>query len=191
MAWVTLEDLEGQIEGVAFAETYAQITEKYPGIVAAEQIVLVKGKVDRRRETPSLVVNEIMPITEAMDKLTTAIVLSLDRQRHGPDVMANVKPMLNKHKGGVPVFAEVPVDGTGKVLIRLGSACFVKPSKILKEDLEQILGNGHVDFKGAGSKRARQAQQQKMFAEEAAEPATPAADAAPMEAELAMSGADD
>jgi DNA polymerase-3 subunit alpha len=191
MAWVTLEDLEGQIEGVAFAETYAQISEKYPGIIAAEQIVLVKAKVDRRRETPSLVVNEIMPITEAMDKLTTAIVLSLDRQRHGAEVMANVKPVLGKYKGGVPVFAEVPVDGTGKVLIRLASDCFVKPSKLLKEDLEQVLGSGHVDFKGAGSKRARQVQQQKMFAEEAAESAAPAAPDAPMEAELAMSGAED
>jgi DNA polymerase-3 subunit alpha len=189
---VTLEDLEGQIEGVAFAETYAQICEKYPGIVAAEQIVLVKGKVDRRRETPSLVINEIMPIGEAMDKLTTAVVITLDRQRHGPDVLGNVKPVLGRYRGGVPVFAEVPVEGTGKVLIRLASDCFVKPSKVLKEDLEQVLGSGQVDFKGAGSKRARQAQQQKMFAEEA-EQAAPAAgmEDAPMEAELAMSGAED
>jgi DNA polymerase-3 subunit alpha len=189
MAWVTMEDLEGQIEGVAFAETYAQIAEKYPGIMAAEQIVLVKGKVDRRRETPSLVINEIMPMSEAAEKLTTAVVITLDRVRHAGDTMTRVKGVLNNYKGKVPVFVEVPVEGTGKVLIRLGNDCFVRPSKVMREDLEQVLGNGFVDFKGAGSKRTRQ-QQQKMFAEEAAE-AAPVVAEAPVEMEMAMSGAED
>ncbi|HZZ41585.1 MAG TPA: DNA polymerase III subunit alpha [Tepidisphaeraceae bacterium] len=191
MAWVTIEDLDGQIEGVAFAETYAQIMEKYPGIIAPEQIVLLKGKIDRRRETPSLVVNEIMPITEAADKLTTAVVLSLDRHRHAQDVLTSVKPLLGKHKGNIPVFVEIPVDGAGKVLIRLGSDCSVKPSKLLKDDVEQLLGNGHIELKGAGSKRARQAQQQRMFAEESEAAPTPVNESAVMDAEMALSGPDD
>src|SRR5438270_2430034 len=71
MAIITLEDLDGQIDGTVFAENYAQICVKYPTAVAMESIVFVKGKVDKKRETPSLLVNEIIPITDAIPKLTT------------------------------------------------------------------------------------------------------------------------
>ena len=37
-------------------------TQKYPDAVAAESIVFVRGKVDRKRETPSLLVNEVIPV---------------------------------------------------------------------------------------------------------------------------------
>src|SRR5206468_9119258 len=68
MAIITLEDLEGQIDGTMFAETFAEISQKYPDAVAAESIVFVRGKVDRKRETPSLLVNELVPISESVSR---------------------------------------------------------------------------------------------------------------------------
>ena len=66
MCIVTLEDLEGQIEATIFSETLAEITERFPKLVAAEQIVFLRGKVDKRRETPGILVNELFPIADAM-----------------------------------------------------------------------------------------------------------------------------
>ena len=46
-------DLEGQVDGVLFSETLADVTKRYPDCVSAERIIFMRGKVDRRRETPS------------------------------------------------------------------------------------------------------------------------------------------
>ena len=50
--------------------------------VSAERIVFLRGKIDRRRETPSIVVNDLIPIEDAIGKLTTAIALKLDPAPH-------------------------------------------------------------------------------------------------------------
>src|SRR5688500_6920590 len=52
-AILAMEDLDGQIEGMCFAETFAAVTQKYPDAIQAERIVFVKGKVDKKRETPT------------------------------------------------------------------------------------------------------------------------------------------
>src|SRR5581483_7750658 len=70
MAIITLEDLDGQIDGTMFAETYAEICQKYPTAVALESIVFVRGRIDRKRETPSLLINEVIPIADALPRLT-------------------------------------------------------------------------------------------------------------------------
>ena len=48
----------------------------------SEAIVFVKGKVDRKRETPSLLVNEVIPLADAVTRLTTAVAMKLDATRH-------------------------------------------------------------------------------------------------------------
>ncbi len=64
-AIIEMEDLEGKIEGMVFAEAFAHINDKYPGALSTENILFVRGKVDRKRETPSLLVNEVIPMSEA------------------------------------------------------------------------------------------------------------------------------
>ncbi len=154
MAWITLEDLEGGIEGVIWAETLAAITQQYPDIVALEQIVFVKGRIDRKRETPSLVINDILPVAQAVTRLTTALVLKLDRTRHNPETIAQVKPILATHAGRLPIYASVSVNGNGQSLVlRIGAEHGVKPCQEVVDDLEQVLGSGAVQLVGAGSKR--------------------------------------
>jgi DNA polymerase-3 subunit alpha len=41
-AIITIEDLDGRVEGMVFAESLAAITQKYPEAIAKEQIVFVK-----------------------------------------------------------------------------------------------------------------------------------------------------
>src|SRR5690606_7030610 len=45
-AIIEFEDLEGKVEGMCFAESFADIEERYPGTIKAEQIVFVRAKVD-------------------------------------------------------------------------------------------------------------------------------------------------
>ena len=163
MAMITLEDLEGQIDGVLFAETFAQISERYPGAIANEQIVFIKGKVDKRRETPSIIVNEMIPIEEATSRLTTSVVLKLDGTRHAADVVSQVRARLKEHAGRLPVFASVGIEPGRSVILKLGPDYGIKPSAAMVGDLERILGPGGVQLIGAGSKRVKRVAQQALF----------------------------
>jgi DNA polymerase III subunit alpha len=173
MAIITLEDLEGQIDGTLFAETFAEVTQKYPNAVAAESIVFVRGKVDRKRETPSLLVNEVIPVSEAVGRLTTAVALKLDPVRHSDEAVGQLEPVLKKHKGNIEVYLQVSVSPSQKVTMRLDRERFVRPSRDLVEDLELALGGGSVQLCGAGTKRRKRVVQQSMF-EEAGEGLAPA-----------------
>jgi DNA polymerase-3 subunit alpha len=175
MAIITMEDLDGQIDGTLFAETFAEVNAKYPNAIANESIVFVKGKVDRKRETPSLLVNEVIPLADAITRLTTAIAIKLDASRHSPAMIADVIPLLGKHKGNLPVYFQVNTP-TGKVTMQIDRQHAVKPSPNLVGDLEQLLGPGSVDLAGAGSKRKKRLEQQRLFKEEVEEtPEAPAA----------------
>jgi len=167
MAIITLEDLEGQIDGTMFAETYAEVCQKYPDAVTAESIVFVRGKVDRKRETPSLLVNEVIPIAESISRLTTAVALKLDPLRHAPDVVAQLEPLLKRHKGNTEVFLQVATTPTQKVTMRLDRERSVRPTATLVDDLEMLLGSGSVQLCGLGTRRRKRVeQQQPLFKQE-------------------------
>jgi DNA polymerase-3 subunit alpha len=175
MAIITLEDLEGQIDGTMFAETFAEICQKYPDAVAAESIVFVRGKVDRKRETPSLLINEIIPVADAAARLTTAVAIKLDPVRHSPEVVSQLEEAMKRHKGGIEVFLQVQTGPESKVTMRLNKERFVKPTRELVDDLDMLLGSGSVQLCGAGTKRRKTQQLQQLFREDAATEPTDAA----------------
>ncbi len=181
MAILTLEDLDGQIEATIFAESLAEISKRHPKSVAAGEIVFLRGKVDKRRETPGMIVNDLIPISDSMSRLTRWVKVEIDRVEGAAEVLRQLKPVLTKHKGNCQTFLSVPANGSKRALINLDTAWSVRPTPAMKEELEFTLnGQGHVELAGEGSKRSR-VQQQPLFenaevpdmAEEAAIPPSP------------------
>ena len=172
MAIITLEDLEGQIDGTLFADTFAEVSQKYPDAVAAESIVFVRAKIDRKRETPSLLVNEVIPIGESIPRLTTSVALKLDPIRHSDEVASGLEELLRRHKGNTEVYLQVTA-GAQRVVMRLDRERFVKPTPELRDELEQLLGGGAVQLCGLGTRRRKRLQQtqQPLFREESADAA--------------------
>jgi DNA polymerase-3 subunit alpha len=185
MAMVTLEDLDGQIDAVLFAETFAAVRDKYPNVIEPERIIFIKGKVDRRRETPSIIVNEVIPVEDSIARLTTNFLLKLDPARHRPDTVAELKTILKKHAGRTPVYASVPTPPGQSLILELGADHAVKPSRDLLNDLEQVLGPGAVQPKGLGSMRLKRLAQRSLFNADATDSDTsPNPQPAPMEADV-------
>ena len=193
MGWITLEDLDGTIDGVLWAETLAEITEKYPTAIANESVVFVKGKVDKKRETPSLQINEVIPVEDAGPRLATSLVIKLDRMRHNRDVIEQIKPILSSHSGRLPVYVSVALDHPRTLLLRLGAEHSVRSDAALIGDLERILGAGAVQLVGPGMKRMKRPAQQPLFDGASTEPEAPSAtrDNAPEEMALAHDGAEE
>jgi DNA polymerase-3 subunit alpha len=165
MGIITLEDLEGQIDGTMFAETFADIVGKYPDAVANEAIVFVRGKIDRKRETPSLLINDILPISEALPKLTTDVVLKLDGARHNLEKLRQIKPTLQSHKGNLALYLQTESLDGKKVTFKLPKDLSVRPTKALVDEIDTLLGTGVVQLVGAGTRRMKRLQQQALFKE--------------------------
>jgi DNA polymerase-3 subunit alpha len=169
MAMITLEDLEGQIDGVVFAENFTEI-QKRGSIIEPEKIVFMRGKVDKRRETPSIIVSDMIPIEQAAGKLTTALLLTLDPPRQSVQTLEQLKPLLESSRGGTPVFVQVPANGSQLATVRLDNSLFIRPTDELAEGLRRLLGDKQVQLCGAGTRRRRQAEQRPLFAESQPEP---------------------
>jgi DNA polymerase-3 subunit alpha len=182
MAMITLEDLEGQIDAVLFAETLADVLKKYPDCIAAEQIVFLRGRVDRRRETPNIIVSDAIPMEDAVTKLTTSLGLKLDPLRHSSATAGELDPLLKRYKGNTEVYVQIAAPSGQRVIMRLDRERFVKTSLQLKQDLERLLGTDSVQFSGAGTRRRKRAVQEPLFKEEPIE-AEPAPEPAEMGAE--------
>jgi DNA polymerase III subunit alpha len=166
MCILTIEDLEGQIEVTLFAESLANILKQYPNAIEAEQIIFLRGKVDKRRETPGILVNDLFPIADAMSKLTRWVRVQVDKvDVDGAIALLNgLKPILTKHKGNCQTSLSVPANGSRRARIDLDSMWSVRPTKAVKADLEYALnGHGTVEFEGAGTLRARRAGQPALF----------------------------
>ena len=175
MKWaiIEIEDLEGKIEGMCFAETFADITTRYPDALKTERIVFVKGKIDRKRETPSLLVNDVLPIEVALEKLTTNVGVKLDRTRHSTDTLAELRKLLDSHVGRNEFYIQVPTLDGKKLSMSVGKEKGVRISKTLIDDLSTLLGADSLMLAGEGSRRQRRLQQQALFKQEQVEEAAP------------------
>ena len=181
-----LEDQEGKIEGMCYAEVYADTMKRYPDALSKDSIVFVRGKVDRKREIPCLIVNEIFPLVEAPAKLTTAVALKLDKARHTIESLREVAPLFQKHKGNCDVFVQVET-GAQKIVLKMRREMNVRPTAAMVEDIDQVLGSGTVQLVGAGQRRMKRLEQQRLFKEEGTAPISSDAPLAPSDDELASS----
>lgn len=73
MAMLTLEDASGSVDAVVFSDVYATAAP----LLAPDTLVFLKGRVDRRRERPSLIVQKVIPLTDAPRQLTQTVRILL------------------------------------------------------------------------------------------------------------------
>lgn len=165
MAIITIEDLDGQIDGTIFSDKYAEIMAKFPEAIAAESIVFVKAKVDKKREIPGLLVDDVIPMSEATAKLSTAMVLKLDPARHTPETIKLLPSIILQNKGRLPLFMQVAHPENGNVTIRMSNDMAIKATDAAVSELDHILGSGSVQLVGDGTKRVKRIQQQQLFKE--------------------------
>ncbi len=74
MAMLTFEDHTGPIEAVAFPRIYAIAAP----LLSEGSILFVRGKIDRKREDPSLMIDEVIPVEQAAQTLTQLVRIKLD-----------------------------------------------------------------------------------------------------------------
>ena len=142
MAMLTIEDTSGKCDAVVFAETY----ERLSGMIAPEAMVFITGSVDRRREKPSIVVDEIVPIDQALETFTGGITLRLPTCGPGSEFLNRLRDVLVRNRGGCPIRFELRPAGRSDVLTWIKPAVdwFVKPCRAAVGELIGLLGEENL-----------------------------------------------
>jgi len=97
MAVFTLEDLQGHMEVVMFAD----VLNRFGDSLIADAVVFVKGKVDHRRGKPNILAVELIALDEVSEKLAGKVRIRLDAKDVTKQKVAHIRSICQGHKGRV------------------------------------------------------------------------------------------
>jgi DNA polymerase-3 subunit alpha len=104
MAFVTLEDRDGQTEVVVFAD----VLEKSRGFIADDAVVLVQGKISKRNGGEGKVlVDTVLAVNGDTFPPCREIHFTLDLEKTGEEKVTELKQVLSTHQGESKIFFHV------------------------------------------------------------------------------------
>jgi DNA polymerase-3 subunit alpha len=135
-AWaaVQLEDLEGAVEVMFFPATYQSAAVH----LVEDAVVLVRGRVDKRDETPKLIASDIT-VPDLSIGPRGPVTVSMPTPKCTPPVVERLKDVLRAHPGTTEVHLQL-VNGAKTTVIRLDDRLRVAATASLFADLKALLG---------------------------------------------------
>jgi DNA polymerase-3 subunit alpha len=133
MAILKVEDLGGIVEVLVFPNTYKQVS-KY---IVANNVVLIRGKLSLKEDTPKIFASNITAIDEAYRMITS---INIDLSGLKENILATLKEKLSFSPGSVPVYLHLDSSPTKKTKILVSQDLFVQPRVELFNDIEDLLG---------------------------------------------------
>jgi DNA polymerase-3 subunit alpha len=144
LIFATLDDLEGQAELLVFEASL----EKLGGPLEADQIVLVRGRVDHKEgQTTTVVAQSIELFNPGPEEVEQARVaaheatrpknlhVEVSEERRSPELLSDLRHVLASFPGKAEVVVKF-----GETRMRLGDSYRVEPSASLRAELESLTG---------------------------------------------------
>jgi DNA polymerase-3 subunit alpha len=143
MAVFTLEDEAAAVEVVTFPEAFT----RYGSLIAADAMLVVRGKYERDEESARLVTSEIMLLEGLRERSVREVEIRLSGGKLERAAMRDLAGVFERHRGEQPVSLIVELNGTTGMRIRTGTARRIRPSDHFIRDVEAICGAGSVVLK--------------------------------------------
>ena len=144
LAVLTFEDLSGNIEAVVFSEDL----ERHRDLIAPDKLVFLRGRVDRRRESPTLRVSEVIDFEEASSRLAEAVIIRLNTIGLERATLDRLKAVCQAHPGNRDLMLRIHTPDGLTALVRGGGKLSIRPDDGFVRDAEDMLGQGAVEIVG-------------------------------------------
>jgi DNA polymerase-3 subunit alpha len=152
MAKFTFEDLSGSTGAMLWPEEFAKMAD----LVKNDQIVFVKGTLDRRRDPAELIVSRIIPRDQGPDELARGVVVRLHKGLHQAEDLARLLRAVRIRPGNLDLYLEiVGLEQVRRAIYKAGSSLRVRYDDRLCHDLENAVGPGLVRLLGHGGATTR------------------------------------
>ena len=150
MAICVLEDLEGAVEVVVFPGSFQQLSSQ----LTPNSVVFLEGRVAIRDDQPKLIAQQILP----MGKGATSLVQSIELIFKGPSIdksrLEEIKELLGRHSGSVPVYFRLEVPGQAAMQLKLAEQFRIDPTQELFEEFIRLFGESGISVKRQPQKPA-------------------------------------
>ncbi len=122
MAFLVFEDLFGSIEILCFSEVFLRSKE----VIESEKPLWIEGILKKEGNEGEgsqinikMVAERIEPLQDACKKRTTGVIIELNENEHSRAILDELKGLLLKNAGGLPVILKVKVGEKGQVELEL------------------------------------------------------------------------
>ena len=138
-----LEDLEGQIEVLAFPKAF----EQFQALLENDRPILITGRVASDEGRVRLTADEVVSLDDLREKKAGAVQVRLDAAELEDDLVLRLRLAVEAHRGDVPLYLEVVRPGDFRLVARAEAALRVSPSRQLSAALELAVGPGRVRYR--------------------------------------------
>ncbi len=135
MAFLNLEDRQGTIEVVAFAEPFTQAR----GLIAGDEPLALWAKVQHDEKSTKLIANRILSMEEAGLRAVDSVRITLDALRMDRDAFGRLRHLLMTHPGECRAVLHLAVKDKGEAVLDL-SKLPVNPTHSFFEDMRLYFG---------------------------------------------------
>ncbi|MBI3307308.1 MAG: hypothetical protein HYZ84_05870 [Candidatus Omnitrophica bacterium] len=143
MAFITLQDLSGSCEVVAFPEIY----KTGQALLKKDSGVFVRGKINLRDDVPKILAEEVVALDDVKKRFTRLISIDLRTTGLDPQILKDIRQVLQTHKGSTPVYLTFKDPNGKSVVMHSGEDLRVESSDQLFEALEQLVGETSVKIR--------------------------------------------
>ncbi|MBS3765568.1 DNA polymerase III subunit alpha [Candidatus Bipolaricaulota bacterium] len=145
MAFLTISDGYGEQELVAFPNVF----EESSSLLVADNILLVKAKVDERDGEQQLIAQEVVPIERAWSEVDTELEIELNANLTTEETLDRIKEI--PEEGDTPIYFKLTDDQGGKYrIVKSGGRFRVTVNRELLENLKGLEGINGVELTPVG-----------------------------------------
>ncbi|MGA2026829.1 MAG: DNA polymerase III subunit alpha [Syntrophobacteraceae bacterium] len=135
MAFLNLEDRQGTIEVVAFAEPFTQAR----GLIAGDEPLALWARVQHDEKSTKLIANRILSMQEAGLQAVDSVHITLDAAGMDSDSFGRLRHLLMTHPGECRAVLHLAVKDKGEAVLDL-SKLPVNPTHLFFEDMRLYFG---------------------------------------------------
>lgn len=141
-AIMTLEDFDGAIECLAYADVYAQ----HAGAIQDDALVLVNGFVSLRdgEDQPKIIAADLCPIREARTRFTQEIHIRIQESESSEQQLESLRKVLQAHPGETTVVLTIYCAGGELAFVRTNKTYFITFTSEFEAAIEDIFGSEAV-----------------------------------------------
>jgi DNA polymerase-3 subunit alpha len=145
MAKLTFEDLTGSTPAMLWPEEFA----KMEALVKNDQIVFVRGSLNRSRDPAELVISRITPLEKGRAELTRGVVVRLHKGVHQAEHLERLLRAIRVRPGNLDLYLEIMgLEQVRRAIYKAGAPWRVRYDDRLIADLENAVGAGLVRLLG-------------------------------------------
>ena len=142
MAIMMVEDLEGSVEALVFPNSYKNVS-KY---IVPNSAIFINGRLSLKEERPKIIVEEIIPITDARKKFTQSVSIDFLSQGIDEELFGRLRGVFSRYQGDTPVYLNFSTKTNGSYRMLVDRKLFVSPTNELAAELEALIGREHIKF---------------------------------------------